>query len=412
MEAKTIKKYVYYIIVGICTLFCIISIIGMTSDDATNDTVTGALITLIFFLIIDFVFSYLLIKNRLKLKKPHTKQEHIAGTLCLLGFIGLNGLHDFYLKKYLLGIIKFFTFNFFFIGIIIDLIKIYNEEYIKTNDAVEFTQKTKKIKDESDSNYIKNEKVYPECVICNKDVKGLFKRKCSDGYICAECIKQCRPEDSNQVSRMDKEEILGSIKERKKQIDLSDNFVATKSVGKYFAIDERTKQWTIPANVSIFDKVKKIYQFKDIVTFELLEDGDTLTKGGLGRAVAGGLLFGDVGAIVGGVTGCKKSRSFVRSMDIKITLNNITTPSAYIKIINSEIKKGTFVYKAAIKNAQEILSLLSIINKENEKDQNIKLEKVDSNFSKADELSKLKQLHDEGTIDDVEFQKMKEDLMK
>ncbi|EPZ54444.1 hypothetical protein H477_3583 [[Clostridium] sordellii ATCC 9714] len=49
-----------------------------------------------------------------------------------------------------------------------------------------------------------------------------------------------------------------------------------------------------------------MYNYKDIIEFELLEDGESITKGGLGRAVAGGVLLGGVGAIVGGVTGIEK----------------------------------------------------------------------------------------------------------
>lgn len=56
-------------------------------------------------------------------------------------------------------------------------------------------------------------------------------------------------------------------------------------------------------------KNPKIYKYSDIVDYELLEDGESITKGGLGRAVVGGALFGGVGAVVGGVTGHKKKYS-------------------------------------------------------------------------------------------------------
>lgn len=36
------------------------------------------------------------------------------------------------------------------------------------------------------------------------------------------------------------------------------------------------------------EKNPKNYNFEDILKYELLEDGETITKGGLGRAVAGG----------------------------------------------------------------------------------------------------------------------------
>lgn len=55
--------------------------------------------------------------------------KNTAMALCALGFIGLGGIHDFYLGYIGKGIVKFFTMNWFLIGTIIDLIKILNDSY-------------------------------------------------------------------------------------------------------------------------------------------------------------------------------------------------------------------------------------------------------------------------------------------
>ena len=57
------------------------------------------------------------------------KSKKTALILCLLGFLCFGGIHDFYLGKIGKGIIKFCTVNWFFIGTIIDLIKILNGSY-------------------------------------------------------------------------------------------------------------------------------------------------------------------------------------------------------------------------------------------------------------------------------------------
>lgn len=72
--------------------------------------------------------------------------------------------------------------------------------------------------------------------------------------------------------------------------------------------------------------------------FELLENGETVTKGGIGRALAGGILFGEAGAIVGGITGKKTTRKVVDTFKIKITINNIDNPIEYIELINKKQK--------------------------------------------------------------------------
>lgn len=63
------------------------------------------------------------------------KSKTTALLLCLLGFIGIGGIHDFYLGKIGTGIIKFITANWFMIGTIIDLIKIATGSYIDNAGA-------------------------------------------------------------------------------------------------------------------------------------------------------------------------------------------------------------------------------------------------------------------------------------
>ena len=49
--------------------------------------------------------------------------------LCSIGFLGLGGLHDFYLGRIGSGIVKIVTLNWFLIGTIIDLVKITTGTY-------------------------------------------------------------------------------------------------------------------------------------------------------------------------------------------------------------------------------------------------------------------------------------------
>lgn len=57
------------------------------------------------------------------------KSKQTTLILCLIGFVGLGGLHDFYVGKIGMGIVKLFTLNFFGIGTVIDLIKIAGGTY-------------------------------------------------------------------------------------------------------------------------------------------------------------------------------------------------------------------------------------------------------------------------------------------
>lgn len=57
------------------------------------------------------------------------KSKQTTLILCAIGFLGLGGLHDFYLGKVGLGLIKLITLNFFVIGSVVDIIKIANGTY-------------------------------------------------------------------------------------------------------------------------------------------------------------------------------------------------------------------------------------------------------------------------------------------
>ena len=65
------------------------------------------------------------------------KSKKTTTILCCIGFLGIGGLHDFYLGNIGKGIIKLFTMNWFLIGTIVDLIKILNGTYLDaTNQPV------------------------------------------------------------------------------------------------------------------------------------------------------------------------------------------------------------------------------------------------------------------------------------
>ena len=186
-----------------------------------------------------------------------------------------------------------------------------------------------------------------------------------------------------------------------------EKLMLTKKVGSYFGINEDTRQWVV--GKGIFAPLEKgtVYQYEDIVDFELLEDGTSVVKGGLGRAVVGGFMFGGVGAVVGGITGGKRAHQKCTNLCIKITVSSMVSPVVYISLISTETAKDSGTYKKAYQDAQEILSLLQVICSAVEKTQQADR----STFSGADELRKWKQLLDEGVITREEFETKKRQLL-
>lgn len=57
------------------------------------------------------------------------KNKTVAMLLCCGAFVGIGGLHDFYLKRYGWGIAKLLTCDFLWLGAFYDLFKMYKNDY-------------------------------------------------------------------------------------------------------------------------------------------------------------------------------------------------------------------------------------------------------------------------------------------
>lgn len=188
------------------------------------------------------------------------------------------------------------------------------------------------------------------------------------------------------------------------------DFTPDKKVINALYVDTSREKWAIPDVMP--DKTyavtayTKIYNFDDIVSYSLLEDNKTITKGGasIGKAVVGGVLFGGVGAIIGGTSGNRTSESICKSLSIKITLRNSTDNCIYIDFV----KNGNTMRRS---DPQEVLSLLDIITKAPNPKPEVSKTKIKQS-SAADEIKKYKELLDIGAITQSEYDEKKKQLLK
>lgn len=235
------------------------------------------------------------------------------------------------------------------------------------------------------------------CPICGGKVGALISFKLKDGTICNACAASSSIEVSkfNTMSVADIKERL--VYRQENQLRLN-TFSATDGVGNEIKIDDNSKTWILPKSKNFLALNVDVFNFSDIIDYELNEDGETITKGGLGSAVAGGLLLGGVGAIVGGNLG-KKNKSVVNKMYIRISTNNRWVKHLTIDLLNVETKRNSFLYNNAKTTADKILSLLDYMAKQS----NVTSTAVSPATSTADELLKLKALLDAGILSQSEF---------
>lgn len=115
----------------------------------------------------------------------------------------------------------------------------------------------------------------------------------------------------------------------------------------------------------------KLFEFEDVIKYQLNENGQTVTSGGLsvGRALVGSALFGGVGAIVGGVTGKRKSMNTVDELSIGITMRGREAGLYKVPIITKRTRKSSKIYQQVMREVEQILSVFDIMVDETQRKQ-------------------------------------------
>ena len=256
-----------------------------------------------------------------------------------------------------------------------------------------------------------------KCILCGAEAGALGRTKLNDGtFLCSNCIAKTGISQSFTMNIL-KGLSLDGIKERieyyekdmKENTERISNFNATYQIGVYIWFDDNHKWFLFPQG-TFSSKINNcyVYKYDEIVDFEVLEDGTVITKGGFGKALVGGAVFGLAGAIAGGTS--KKTKEICNKLEIKVTTRNQDRPVVYLNLINTEFKKSSFVYKQASKSVQDILSKFQIIIDELEQEKGVTKE-LSSNISVADEIKKFKELLDMGAITQEEFDTKKKELL-
>lgn len=237
------------------------------------------------------------------------------------------------------------------------------------------------------------------CCICNQNEGS---KKISNGAICDNCLTKCGHfVIPFGLKSKPAEYILQAIQANERNNSLLNMYHSTRKVDKFLDMDENNKIWGVPCfSPHIF------FTYDDIVDFELLENGNSLTKGGLGGAVVGGALFGGVGAIVGSNIGKKKTKQEITEYRIKIVTRNPIYPEVYINFLTAgKVMSDSILYKSYSASAQQIISMLTLMTNE------CSPQTANASHSTADEISKYKKLLDDGAITELEFKQKKQQLL-
>lgn len=181
--------------------------------------------------------------------------------------------------------------------------------------------------------------------------------------------------------------------------------------------DDRNKLWYYSTQKTT--RFPVYHKFSDIASYDLYQDSDLITKGGTGRAIAGGLAFGVTGAIIGGSTAKRKTVKVVNEMYIRVSFKTISAD--YVKIpLCGSVRTDSPAYHNAREMANQVIALLDAmvsqtqINTDAEHGDLVAKNHTDTStapLSPADEILKFKSLLDCGAITEEEYETVKKRLL-
>lgn len=254
------------------------------------------------------------------------------------------------------------------------------------------------------------------CMVCGAEI-GVMSRKLQlkDGVVCKKCFKKMGVtlDDMKMIpAQMTLEELQQYLSQRDEETVYIENFKPTDNIGDIgkFNDDEEVALLSNSAYINSKAKHYTKFSYSQIVDYEILENGLSIAKGGIGRAAVGGILFGGAGAIVGAST--RKQKEVCDSLQVKVTVKGYKDPAFFIKLISTGTKKDGIIYRSNMEIAQKLASKFELIIEENKSKVHQQQENLGSaTVDAADEIRKFKGLLDDGIITQEEFDAKKKQLL-
>lgn len=161
----------------------------------------------------------------------------------------------------------------------------------------------------------------------------------------------------------------------------------------------------------------RVNDYKEIISSEIVEDGSSVTKvsrsSQIASAAVGGALLGDVGVIVGGLSGKQENINMVSKIEVNIILNSLERPSFTLILLKlpTPIKKNSMLYNEPHKKAMEINGLMKVLIKRADEETPQSATAVFSDPDIPAQIKKLADLKADGILSEEEFEKKKAELL-
>lgn len=166
-------------------------------------------------------------------------------------------------------------------------------------------------------------------------------------------------------------QILRLVLEKNVEKELSDlkDFTVTRSIigascDTGLAIDEHRQKICL-LDYRLTGSGHRVFPFSDVLSAEIFQDGASVTKtvrsSQLAGVLIGGLVFGGVGAVVGGLSGSRRTHDTTRRIELRLLVNDTATSIHDVCFLEYETKKDSFSYRDAIQRAREWHGLIEVL---------------------------------------------------
>jgi hypothetical protein len=162
----------------------------------------------------------------------------------------------------------------------------------------------------------------------------------------------------------------------------------------------------------------RIISNNELLSVEIFEDGDSITKtdrvSQMGGAILGGLALGGVGAIIGGLSGTTKNSSKIRRVDLRLVVNDTAHP-LHDLMIYVEGERDGIRHGPAVELARHWHGIIEVLIKRAEAEERANhanlIPQIASPPSVADEIRKLADLFRSEMLTAEEFKHQKAKLL-
>lgn len=257
------------------------------------------------------------------------------------------------------------------------------------------------------------------CGVCGREIGSKEKRwSTKDGFLCPDCQKPFGILGGSRafvdytceqiVDMKAKRELLNEALEKNREV--YNSFQVTRTIEPNLCIDDEKQKWyIIPDKMGVIDMngntpVPMVFDFSEILEVytslgekTIISSSSSRKEKGIRKAVAGQLIAGSTGAILGGMMAKTKT-----------TTQATETQNVFVNIIIEGLEEPlSYCYKTE-QIAEQIRRILaSMITDSIEETE----AQTQESFSSADEILKFKQLLDSGIITEDEFNTKKKQLL-